>query len=320
MRPSFALLAALAVLIVGAMPAAYAQDWPTRAVKVIIPFPPGGSNDAAARPFAEKLSQKFGQQFVLEHRVGATGAIGMEAVARAAPDGYTITITAAPSVVAVPALRKLPYKPFEDLAPVGRNALLGLVVAVNPALGVNSYQELVAAAKRQPGKLHTGTAGIGSLAHFTNVYLNQVAGMDIVAVPYRGSAEAMNDMLAGHVQVFHDGIVLPHVRAGKAKLLVYIDDQRHPDHPDVPTMKEIYPDWPIYAWFGTMVPAATPKAIVDRLSSALNEIAATQEMKDKLLPFALRPITDSPESMRALITREAAIYRGLAEKYAIKVE
>jgi tripartite-type tricarboxylate transporter receptor subunit TctC len=257
---------------------------------------------------------------VLEHRVGATGAIGMEAVARAQPDGYTITITAAPSVVAVPALRTLPYKPFEDLAPVGRIALLGLVVAVNPALGVNSFKELVDAAKRQPGKLHTGTAGIGSLAHFTNVYLNQTAGMDIVAVPYRGSAEAMNDMLAGHVQAFHDGIVLPHVKAGKAKLLVYIDDQRHPDHPDVPTMKEIYPDWPIYAWFGTMVPAATPKAIIDRLSAALNEIAASSEMKEKLQPFALRPITDSPESMRALILREAAIYRDLAQKYAIKVE
>ncbi|MSO77783.1 MAG: tripartite tricarboxylate transporter substrate binding protein [Alphaproteobacteria bacterium] len=309
-----------AVLIAALAPPAMAEDWPTRPVKIIIPYPPGGSTDIVGRPYAQELSQVLGQPFVLDHKAGATGAIGMEATARSAPDGYTFTITAAAATVAMPATRKLAYRPFDDFAPVGRISTLALVIAVHPSVQATTLKEFIAVAKSQPGKIHYGTAGIGATSHFSGEYLKQVTGIDIVNVPYRGSAEVQNDFLAGHVQVMLDGQILPHLKAGKGRLLAFIDEVRHPDFPDVPTIREIIPSWEIFIWFGMMAPAGTPRPIIERMSAALNEIARKEDMKARLWPVAQRPVTDTPEGFAETLKRDFALYSRLAKELDMKTE
>jgi tripartite-type tricarboxylate transporter receptor subunit TctC len=212
----------LAVMI-AATPAA-AQEWPTKPVRIIIPYPPGGSTDIIARPYAEALSQKFGQRFIVENKPGATGAIGMEATARSAPDGYTLTIAAAASVVAMPTIRNLPYKPFDDFEPIGRLSTLGLVVAVNSSVPVTTLAEFVSLTKKDPGRLLYGVAGVGATSHFAGEHLKHLTGADITYIPYKGSIEVQNDFLGDRVQMMIDGQILPHLKAGKGRLLAYIDE------------------------------------------------------------------------------------------------
>jgi tripartite-type tricarboxylate transporter receptor subunit TctC len=301
--------------------AAAAQEWPTKPVRIIIPYPPGGSTDIMARPYAQALSQKFGQQFVLEHKPGATGAIGMEATAKSAPDGYTFTITAAASAVAMPAVRKtLPYKWLEDFEPIGRVSTLGLVVAVHPSVQAQTLAEFVSLSKQNPGKLSYGVAGIGATSHFAGEHLKQLTGADMTSVPYRGSVEVQNDFLGGHVQVMIDGQILPHVKAGKGRLLAYIDEERHPEFPDVPTIREVLPNWQIYVWFGALAPKGTPRAIVDKLSAALNEIGRQPEIKTMLVPVAQRPVTDTPEGFTETMRRDFALYSRLAKELDLKTD
>jgi tripartite-type tricarboxylate transporter receptor subunit TctC len=301
--------------------AAAAQEWPGKPVRIIIPYPPGGSTDIMARPYAQALSQKFGQQFVLEHKPGATGAIGMEATAKSAPDGYTFTITAAASAVAMPAVRKtLPYKWLEDFEPIGRISTLGLVVAIHPSVKAQTLAEFVGLSKQEPGKLSYGVAGVGATSHFAGEHLKQLTGADMTSIPYRGSVEVQNDFLGGHVQVMIDGQILPHVKAGKGRLLAYIDEERHPEFPDVPTIKEVLPNWQIYVWFGALAPKGTPRPIVDKLSAALNEIGRQPEIKAMLAPVAQRPVADTPEGFAATMRRDHALYSRLAKELDLKTD
>jgi len=316
LRLALGLLAVVA-LTVGT---AAAQEWPTKPVKIIIPYPPGGSTDILARPYVQALSQKFGQPFVLEHKPGATGSIGMEATARSAPDGYTLTITAAASAVAMPAIRKLPYKPFDDFAPVGKISTLGLVVAVHPSVPATTLAEFVALTKAKPGTLSYGTAGVGATSHFAGEHLKQLTGADIQNVPYKGSVEVQNDFLGGHVQMMIDGQILPHLKSGKGRLLAYIDEVRHPDFPDVPTIKELQPNWQIYVWFGMLAPAGTPRPIIDRLSAALNAIGQQEDIKAALWPVAQRPVADTPEQFAETLKRDFALYSRLAGELNLKAE
>ena len=307
------------VLLVAAVPA-WAQSWPNRPVKVIVPYAPGGSTDNAARSFADKLSTSLGQQFVIENKGGAAGAIGVEAGAKSPPDGYTFVVLPAATVTVLPHGRKTPYDPFKDFAYVSRMVFGTLTFAVNPSVPAGTMQEFIALAKAQPGKLLYGSSGVGAMPHITLEVLKELAGIDVVHVPYRGGAEAVNDMLANHVQAAGESNTMPHAKAGKAKLLAVIDAERHPDFPDVPTMAEVVPGYDVINWFGVAAPAGTPAEIVQRMSEELNKAAALPDVKARLLPLGLRPSADTPAAMTATVRKEFDRYGDLIRRHNIKME
>jgi tripartite-type tricarboxylate transporter receptor subunit TctC len=273
----------LALLAISFATAAGAQDWPAKPVRVLVNFAPGGSTDNATRPFMEKLSAALGQQFVIENKGGASGAIGAEAAAKFAPDGYNFLATPVASMTILPNARRTAYDPFKDFVPVAQFADSTLTFTVHPSVPANSIKEFVDYAKQRPGRIHFGSAGLGTLTQMIGEQLNIVAGINIVHVPYRGGAEALADFLAGHVLAFTEGNVLPHVAAGKAKLLAVVDAERHPDFPDVPTMKEVYPEYDILNWFGIFAPAGTPDAVVRQLNAEINKVAQLPELRAHLL-------------------------------------
>ena len=297
-----------------------AESWPNKPVRVIINFGPGGTADNSMRPFAERLSKALGQTFVLEHRGGASGAIGMEAVAKAAPDGYTFGVTPALSMIIVPHLRKVPYDPFKDFVPVTQFTDGVLLFAVHPSVPANNISEFVAHAKKNPGKLSWGTAGVGSYGHIMSEVFKLEAGVDILHVPYRGGGESLADFLAGVVQVHADPNTMPHVAAGKSKLFAVLDRQRLPEYPDVPTLKEIYPAIDFLAWFAVFAPAGTPQPIVQKLAAEMNKIAREPDLKSLLAKAAIAPVAGTPEELSALLKKDYDRFGELIRKLNIKAE
>ena len=311
------------VVLVTSNGAAWAQgatDWPNKTVRMIVNFGPGGSTDNAMRPFAERLSQALGQQFVIENRGGASGAVGIEGAVKSAPDGYTFVATPALTVVIVPHLRKTAYDPFKDLMPVSAFTEGTLLIAVRPSIPANTVQELVAHAKQNPGKLSWGTAGIGSMGHITSEIFKQETGTDILHVPYRGGGESLADFLAGIHQIHVDPNTFPHIAAGKAKLLAVIDRRRHPDYPNVPMLKEIYPEIDFIGWFGIFAPAGTPEPIVRKFNAELNKIAAQPDLKPLLAKLALSAYPNSPEDFGKLLRKDYDQFGALIKKLNIKSE
>ena len=251
--PGALALGFLATLHTGAA-AQTAENWPAKPVKVVVNFGPGGSADNSMRPFAERLSRVLGQQFVIENRGGASGALGIEAAMKSAPDGYTYVVTPALSVAILPHLRPTPYNPIKDLVPVTQFTDGTLLFAVHPSVQANSVQELVDYAKKNPGKLSWGTAGVGSHGHIICETFKLKAGVDILHVPYRGGGKSLADFLAGVVQIHADPNTLPSVAAGKAKLLAVLDRKRLDAYPNVPVLSEIYPEIDFLGWFAMFAP------------------------------------------------------------------
>lgn len=311
---------AMVAFTAGAAWAQGAETWPNKPVRVIVNFGPGGSADNSMRPFAERLSRAFGQQFVIENKGGASGAIGIEAMVKSPPDGYTYVVTPALSVAILPNLRPTPFDPLKDLMPVSQFTDGTLLVAVHPSVPANSLQELVAYAKQNPGKLSWGTAGMGSQGHLLCEALKHAAGLDILHVPYRGGGESLADFLAGVVQIHADPNTMPHVDAGKVKLLGVLDRQRLPNHPNVPVLKEVYPELDFLAWFAMFAPPGTPEPIVRKLSAEMNKIARDPEMKPFLAKFALSPNPGTPEELGALLRTDHARYKKLIELLKLRTE
>ena len=318
------LRSAAALLVLGLLSAtAVAQgaaDWPNRTVRVIANFAPGGSTDNAMRPFADRLSRSLGQQFVIENRGGASGALGIEGAVKSPPDGYTYVVTPALSVVILPHLRKTPYDPLKDLVPVTQFTDGTLLFAVHPSVPANSIQEFVTYAKANPGKLSWGTAGVGAHGHLMCEAFKFAAGVDILHVPYRGGGESLTDFLAGVVQVHADPNTMPHVSAGKAKLLAVLDRTRRPDFPDVPLLKEIYPELDFLAWFAMFAPPGTPPAIVRKMSEEMNKVARDPELKPLLLKAALTPNPGTPEELDTLLRKDFERYGALVRKLNLRTE
>ena len=312
-------LLALAVSSAAAL-AQTAPAWPAKPVKVIVNFAPGGSADNSMRPFADRLSRAMGQQFVIDNKGGASGALGLEAAAKSPPDGYTFVVTPALSVTILPHLRKLPFDVFKDLTPVTQFTDGTLLFAVHPSVPANTVKEVVAYSKANPGKLSWGTAGVGSHGHLTLEYFKLVTGADILHVPYRGGGESLADFLAGVVQIHADPNTLPSISGGKAKLLAVIDAERHPNFPDVPMMKEVYPEIDYVAWFGMLAPAGTPKAIIDRMAEEMNKVAREPDMRPLLLRAALRPNPGTPEQMAKLMRADYDRYGKLIKDINMKPE
>lgn len=316
-----------ALLMMGAAwlhaPQAGAQDaasWPAKPVKVIVNFAPAGSADNSMRPFAERLSKALGQQFVIDNRGGASGAIGLEAAMKSPPDGYTFVVTPALSMVILPHLRKTPFDPLKDFAPVSQFTDGTLLFAVHPTVAANTIQDLAAYAKANPGKLSWGTAGVGSQGHIMAETFKLAAGVDVLHVPYRGGGESLADFLAGVVQIHADPNTLPHVAGGKAKLLAVLDRKRHPDYPNVPILKEIYPELDFLAWFAMYAPVGTPQPIINKLAGEMNKIAMDPELNAYFLKFALRANPGTPAELAELTRKDHARYGELIKRLNIRAE
>ncbi len=283
-----------------AAPAIAQAPWPNRPVKIIVPYAPGGATDTLARPWADKLTQAFGQPFVIDNRGGASGTIGAEAAARSAPDGYTFLHCPNSVLNVIPQLRKVGYDPRKDFTPVGRLGDLHCGFVVLGSLGLNSLAEVIDYAKKNPGKLAYGSAGLGTSSQMRIEMLKLRAGVDILHVPYRGSGDAVNDLLGGQVQLMNEIIVLPHVKVGKLKLLCINHGQRNPEFPDVKTLTELgYPGADVPIWGAIQGPAGVPKDIVATFSQKMIEITKTDDMKRRLREISIICEPQTPEEILA---------------------
>ena len=297
-----------------------AGDWPNKPVRFVVNYGPGGGSDNATRPFTERLSKVLGQQVIIENKGGASGVIGTEGVIKAAPDGYTFLATPSLTMVLVPHLRKISFDPLKDLVPVTNFAEGTLLVCVHPSVPVNSIPELIAYAKANPGKLSWGTPGVGTYGHLLCETFKHLTGTDILHVPYRGTGEAIPDFLAGVHQIQHDPVTLPHVVAGKAKLLAVLGRGRRPDFPDVPMLKETLPEMDFIVWFGIFAPPATPQPIVAKLADAMNKVAREPEIKDVLFKLALAPNPGTPADAAEILKSDFERYGKLIRQFGIKAE
>ena len=304
--------------------AAGAQDaYPSRPLKFILPFPPGGGTDILGRVIAERLSASLGQPVVTENRGGAGGNVGAEAAAHSAPDGYTIVLVA-PSLAISPSLySKLNYDPVKDLAPIGLVATVPNVMITNPAVEAKKLQEFIALARSRPGAMNYGSGGAGTSNHLAGELFNIVTGTKLVHVPYKGVNLAMQGVLAGEIQLVFIGIpaALPHIKAGKLRALALVAPQRSPALPEVPTVAEAgLKDFEVTTWYGIMAPSGTPRPIVSRLNAELVKIMHTPEVKERLAGMATDPLTSTPEEFAAYLKQEIAKWGEVVRKANLKAD
>jgi tripartite-type tricarboxylate transporter receptor subunit TctC len=295
-------------------------DWPTKPVQLIINSPAGSTTDYAARIFADRLANGLGQQFVTRNRGGASGLLGIGAAVKSPADGYTFLVTAGFSVVIAPHLLRTSFDPFKDLEPVTQFIDAALLLAVHPSVATNSLQELVTFAKRNPGNLSWGTADIGSTTHLLCEAFKLQAGVDIFHVPYRSGSQGLSDFLSGVVQIHSDAGTLPHVSAGRAKLLAIVDRSRRVDFPDVPLLNEIYPELDYLPWLAVFAPTGTPRAIVHRMSEEMNKIARESEVRELLLTSALTPRPGTPGGLSVLMRKDYERYGKLLRQLKLIIE
>jgi tripartite-type tricarboxylate transporter receptor subunit TctC len=273
-------LAVLIALAAAAVSPAAAQDYPNRPVRLIIPFPPGGSNDVVGRLVANQLSEKLGHKVFVDNRGGAGGVLGTEAAANAAPDGYTLLVVSIAHAVN-PSLYKLNYDPIKSFAPISIMATGPNVLAVNPTLPVKNVKELVALAKEKPGAIDYASAGVGSFQHLGAELFKLVAGVDLQHVPYKGGGPAMQDVIAGHVKVMFSSLVqtTPFIQSGQLRALGVGGAKRNPVLPDVPTIEEAgVPGYVADNWWGIVAPAGTPQPIVDKLYKDIQDVLKSPEL------------------------------------------
>lgn len=274
-------------------------NWPEKPVRIIVPFAAGGGTDALARPWADKLSQAFRQQFVIDNRGGASGLIGTEAAAKAAPDGYTFLITGATTTVAIPLMRKVNYDP-ESLIPVARMGDVVCGFVINAAVGPKTLPEVIDYAKKNPERLAFGSSGNFTTPHLRFEAFRYRTGLNILHVPYRGGADSLTDLLSNNVHMMNEPVTLPHVRAGKLHMFVVNHAKRMPEFPDVPTLTESgYPNSDIPIWFTLWAPGGTPKEIMQRLNAKVAEIAQTEDMKARIHAAGCEPVIQTQEEIAA---------------------
>ena len=303
---------------------ACAQDYPARAVRIVVAFPAGGGSDLAARVVGAKLAERLGQPVVIENRVGANGGVGAEAVARAAPDGYTLVMGSNANITTNPHLMTLAYDPMKDLAPVAMLTVNPLLMFVNPALlPVNSFQEFFAYAKAQGPNLHYASAGNGSPAHLCGELLKMVSGLEMVHVPYKGGPQGVNDVLGGRVGLMFAAAptVLPQVRAGKVRGIAMTGAQRSAYAPEIPTIAESgFPDFDVVIWNALFAPGATPSAILARLHTEIGAVLAQPDTRALLLKQGAEPTPMEPEALRQLLQSEYARWGRVIREARIKVD
>jgi tripartite-type tricarboxylate transporter receptor subunit TctC len=304
--------------------AAAAQAYPTHAIRMIVPYPAGGSVDVLGRAIADKLTASLGQPVVADNRVGATGAIAHQLVATSPPDGYTIGMSGtSPLVLAPYQIKNLPYDPTKDFAYLACPGTTPFVLDVNPSLPVKNVQELVAYAKANPGKLNFGSAGMGNSAHLSAELFKRATGIDMVHVPYKGNAIAMQDLIAGNIQVLFDPVQtsIPQIRSGKVRALAVTSKTRFADLPDLPTVAESgYPGYEFVVWYALIAPAGTPAPIVGRLNADINKAVSDPEMKRKFAALGADLTESKPDECAAFVKSELALWGKLMAEVGIKPE
>ena len=298
-------IAAGALAFIGAV---HAQSYPSKSIRYVVPYAPGGSTDIVARVLAIKLSEAMGQQVVVDNRPGAGGAIGADIVAKSPPDGYTM-VTAVTSIMAINQFlyRKLPYDPEKDFAPVTQVGSLPLILVIHPSLPAKNVREFIAIAKAKPGQLNYGSSGVGTATHMTTELFKAMAGVDLVHIPYKGSGQVMGDVIGGQLALIFDQIVssLPHVHGGKLRMLAITSAKRFPSLPDLPTIAESgVPGYESISWAGVAVPAGTPKEIVARLHAEIVKVLAMPDIRERFLRDGIETIGSTPEQFSEHIRRE----------------
>lgn len=281
---------------------------PNKTIKVLVGVPPGGGTNTITRMFAEWLQEKWGVPTVVENKPGANTAVAADAVARAAPDGYTMML-ATNAHISVPLLTKLTYDPLKDFTPVGTVGIGRFFITVNPSVPVNTLQELIAYAKANPGKLNYGSSGNGGGSHFAGQAFNHLTGANLTHIPYKGAGPMMNDLLGGLVQVsFNTGLAVgPHVNAGKLRALAVVSPRRSVLLPQVPTVAEAgLPEFDDKSWYGIFLPPNTPKPIVDKVAAELTAMINSPVMKERLEKQGVEPFFNTPESFQTMMRKESA--------------
>ncbi len=327
--PKFSSVICLLLISVGGTLAAVdaraqAPDaWPSKPIRFILPFPPGGGTDILGRIISERLAANLGQPVVIENRGGAGGNVGAEAAAKSAPDGYTIVLVA-PSLAISPSLySKLNYDPVKDFAPISLVATVPNVMITHPSVPARTLQEFIALAKSKPGGMNFGSGGNGTSNHLAGELFNIVAGVKLVHVPYKGVNLAMNDVLSGEVHLVVIGIpaAAPHIKAGKLRALALIAPQRSPALPDVPTVAEAgLPNFEVTTWYGVLAPAGVPGPIVARLNAELVKIMHAPELKERFAAMATEPRTSTPEEFAAYIKQEIAKWAEVVRQAGLKAD
>ena len=309
-----------AVLALAFVCPAAAQTWPSQPIRLIAPFPPGGSVDITARLIAEPLAGQLGVRIVIDNRSGASGNIGMEAAARAAPDGYTIVLNTIPLVTNQSLFEKLTWDPIKDFAPIGMVATSPHVLVVPAKMPVSTVDDLVRLARANPGKLSYASAGVGTTFHFCGEMFKDSTGTFILHVPYRGGGPALLDTLAGQVDMSFPTLsaALPHVKAGTLRALAVTDTTRSSLLPDVPTLREAgLKDFQFTQWLALLAPAGTPPAVVNRLNAALKNALNTQEVRDKFHAQAFEAFITTPEEAGKFIASEVQRFSKLIKARGI---
>jgi tripartite-type tricarboxylate transporter receptor subunit TctC len=317
---SFARLVAALALAATVPAVAAAQDWPSRPIRFIVPFPAGGSTDVAARLIGEYLSRSLGQQVFIENRSGANGNVGIEAAARSASDGYTFLV-GTDSVASNPHVYAMSIDVLKDLVPVAQLSHQPILLAAHPSLGVKSIAELVALAKRQPGLRYATGSGVGSLQSMVAQWFARIAGITLEQVPYRGGGQAINDLIAGHVKLGSLGStpLIPHYRAGTLLLLAQSTAERSTSLPEIPTFQEAgIKDLVLVQWIGVFAPAGTPPAITARLADAIRRALAEPALRASLAKSAQDPAEGTTEEFARFVREEFEKYGRLVRELDIK--
>jgi tripartite-type tricarboxylate transporter receptor subunit TctC len=309
------ILAAVAMAATASL--SFAQDYPTKPVSLVVPYPPGGSADILARAIGQKLGERLGQTVVVENKAGAGTAIGAKAVASAAPDGYTLLLGTVSSHAINPAMAKVGYDPVKDFIAVSPVAAIPFVLVAHPSLAAASVADLLSMAKANPGKIAYASAGPGTSNHLAGELLAGTAQVNLLHVPYKGSAPALNDVLAGHVPLMFDllATALPNVQAGKLKPLAITSKERNPLLPNVPTLRESgLRDYEVTAWFGVFAPAGTPTPVVNRLNADLTAVLQSADMQKRLRELGAEPETGTVAAYGSYVRDEAGKWAGVIRK------
>jgi tripartite-type tricarboxylate transporter receptor subunit TctC len=322
MRAIVALVAALAIFVGSARAAD--TGYPNKPIRLVVPFPAGGTTDVIGRLIGQQLSARLGQQFIIDNRPGAGGSIGADIVAKAPPDGYTLLLGAVATHSINPSLyAKLPYDAVKDFAPISLLATLPNVLVVNPSLPVRSVQELVALAKAKPGTLTFASGGNGTTHHLSGELFKRMAGVDMTHVPYKGNAPAIADVLGGQVSMMFDNIgnSLPHIKAGKLRALAVTGAVRAPVLPNLPTLAELgFKDFNITSWFALFAPAGAPQPIVERLNIEVNRALHDKQVRELLASEGIEAQGNTPDQFRVFLQTEAVRWAKLVKESGAHID
>ena len=313
----------IAAMLAGASAFASAQAYPTKPIRLIVPYPAGGGSDLLARPLAQSLTETFGQQVIVENRGGAGGNLGMELVAKSPPDGYTLVLGLTAQYAVNPSLYpKLPYDPVKDFAPVALLVRNPYVLSVHPSMPVRSAKELIALAKTRAGQLAYSSAGNGSGAHLCGEMMKTMAGIKVVHVPYKGAAPAMTDLISGQVQYSFLAwrSSRPHIMSGRLRALAVSTANRAASLPDLPAMSETLPGYDLPVWYGVAAPVGTPKESIARLNAEILRTLATPDFRKRMEMDAAEPIGGTPEQFGDYIRSEIVKYAKIVKESGAKID